>query len=263
MSKMQVTVLGCGNSTGIPAIGNYWGACDPAEPKNNRTRSSLMLQQNGKTIIIDTGPDFRQQLNRENIAHVDAVLFTHHHSDHVNGLDELRVLKHRNKLDTIACYANAETIEDLNKRFHYLFMGGNHALYPPIITPHVIGDEHYGKVKTVEGFDFIPFKQNHGTCESIGYRFGDFAYSVDILNLDDAAIETLKGIKTWIVDAAAYHQDTNPVHANLETIYALNEQIGADMVYLSSLSLAMDYQTLLRELPDGYAPAYDGLKLEL
>jgi phosphoribosyl 1,2-cyclic phosphate phosphodiesterase len=263
MSTRTVTILGCGNSTGIPAIGNYWGDCDPLEPKNSRSRTSMLLEQQGKYIVIDTGPDFRTQINRENIPRVDAVLFSHQHSDHVNGIDELRVVRHRNGLDFVPCYGNEFTINDLQARFHYLFEGGNHELYPPIIKPHVIASEDFGKPHTVQGIDFMPFEQDHGTCKTVGYRFGDFAYSVDIVSLHQTAIETLRGVKTWIVDAAAYNQDSNPVHANLQTIYDLNAQIGAKNVILTSLSLSMDYQTLKKELPEGYVPAYDGMKIEL
>lgn len=261
MSKLSFTILGCGNSTGVPAIGNFWGACDPTEPKNRRSRCSLLVQSADTNLIIDTGPDFREQLNRAEIDNISAVLYTHQHSDHVNGIDELRVLRHRNKLDRIPCFANAFTLEDLKSRFHYMFAGGNHDLYPPIIDAHTITENDLGKVQNIADIEFIPFEQDHGTCKSLGYRFDDFAYSVDLVDLDDAALETLKGVKTWVVDAAGYNQTGNPVHANLKKIYELNDVIQAEMVYLTSLALPMDYQTLLSELPHGYAPAYDGLEI--
>ena len=261
--KLKVTVLGCGNSTGVPAIGNLWDACDPNEPKNRRGRSSIVIEKCGKTIVIDTGPDFREQINRENIGHIDAVLYTHQHSDHVNGIDELRVVRFRSKRNYIPCYGNAATFGDLSTRFHYLFDGGNHALYPPIIDFNILGEAHFGKAQDIAGLEIIPFEQDHGTCTSLGYRIDDFAYSVDMYRLDQRAVSALKGIKTWVVDAAAYNQESNPVHANLRTIYELNKEIGAKQVYLTSMSLAMDYQTLLSELPPGYTPAYDGLVIEM
>ena len=259
--EIEIIVLGCGNSTGVPAIGNFWGDCDPKEPKNIRTRSSIALKSAKTTLVIDTGPDFRQQLNREDINNVDAVLYTHQHSDHVMGIDELRVLKFRNKKDNIPIYANSETIEDLETRFYYAFKGGNHKLYPPIVQTNIIPIDAYGKETSIGDIPFIPFEQDHGSCTSVGYRFGDFAYSVDILDLDKIAVETLKGIDTWLVDCAAYKDDTNAVHAGVNKIISLNEHIGAKNVYLTSLSLIADYQTLLNELPEGYKPAYDGLKL--
>lgn len=199
-------------------------------------------------------------MNRENVTQLDGVLYTHSHSDHVNGIDELRAFRFRNKA-LVPAYGNAETMEDLRHRFPYLFNGGRHELYPPVIEAHELNETHFGKPQILGGIPFIPFEQDHGTCTSLGYRFGDTAYSVDILTLEEEALKTLRGIKTWIVDAAAYRQDTNPLHANLETIYKLNEKIGAEAVYLSSLSLPMDYKTLCNELPPGYYPAYDGLRL--
>ena len=261
--QATLTILGCGNSTGVPAIGNYWGACDTSEPKNARTRSSALIQSNTTTLVIDTGPDFRQQLNRENISKIDAVLYTHQHSDHTAGIDELRVLKHRNKMKLIPIYGNIETLQDLKHRFYYVFDGGNHALYPPLIKPHQITPETFGHTMSIGDINLIPFEQDHGSCLSLGYRFGDTAYSVDILTLNDAAVETLKGVNNWIVDCAAYHNDNNEVHASLNTIYALNDKIGAKNVFLTSLSLAMDYKTLCDELPEGYIPCYDGLRIKV
>jgi phosphoribosyl 1,2-cyclic phosphate phosphodiesterase len=260
--KAKVTVLGCGNSTGVPAIGNYWGKCDPNEPKNKRTRCSIAVQTEQTTLIVDTGPDFSAQLTRENISHIDGVFYSHAHSDHVNGMDELRIMRFRNNA-LVPIHANAETMADLKTRFHYIFDGGNIELYPPIVEPHILHSAQFGKNHVFGGIHYTPFEQDHGSCKSVGYRFGDFGYSVDIFNLDQKAIDVLKGVKTWIVDGAAYNQNNNAVHANLETLYRLNEKIKADQVYITSLTLGMDYKTLLAELPKGFAPAYDGLTIEI
>jgi phosphoribosyl 1,2-cyclic phosphate phosphodiesterase len=256
--NLKFTILGCGNSTGVPAIGNVWGVCDPVELKNRRTRCSLLIQSPATTLVIDTGPDFREQLTRLNIQTINAALFTHAHGDHVNGIDELRIISQRTKKLT-PVYASHETMEDLRRRFYYLFDGGHDPLYKPVIQPIEINESH--QLHSAGDIQFIPFEQNHGACTSTGYRFGDFAYSVDIKTLDSHAINTLQGIQTWIVDCAAY-KDTSPVHANLEEIFELNEQIRAKQVYLTSLSLAMDYKTLINELPNGYAPAFDGMTIE-
>ena len=111
--KATLTILGCGNSTGVPAIGNYWGACDPKEPKNKRMRSSILLQTKTTNIVVDTGPDFREQLNRENIQTIDAILYSHTHSDHINGIDELRVIRHRKKA-LVPIYGNTITFNLAN-----------------------------------------------------------------------------------------------------------------------------------------------------
>ena len=256
----DITILGCGNSTGVPAIGNYWGACDPNEPKNTRSRCSIAVQSAETTLIIDTGPNFREQINRENITKIDGILYTHAHSDHVNGIDELRIIRRRNE-KLVPIYGNKETLEDLKYRFNYMFKGGEIDLYPPILEPNELNQNHFGHIQHFKDIKFIPFIQDHGTVESVGYRFGNFAYSVDMWKLDNAAVKTLSGIDTWLVDCAGY-KSPNQVHANLERIYALNEHIQAKEVYLTSLSLGMDYQTLCNELNDGYKPTYDSLKLK-
>lgn len=260
MNKGTLTILGCGNSSGVPAAGNVWGACDPKEPKNKRHRCSALIQYNDTTLVIDTGPDFRLQANRAAISELNAVLFTHSHGDHVNGIDDLRSYRFRQK-KRIPVYASYTTFADLKERFRYIFEGGLSELYPPIVDPHVIPESQFGRVLQVNGVPVIPFEQDHGTCTTTGYRFGDLAYSVDLLNLDDKAIQVLKGIKTWVVDCAAYHNNENKVHASLDRIYDLNQKIEARHVVLTSLSLSMDYQTLCNECPDGFSPAYDGLEL--
>lgn len=257
--ELKITVLGCGNSTGVPATGNYWGACDPAEPKNRRTRCSLAVQSATTTIIIDTGPDFREQFNRADLKHLDAVLYTHTHSDHVNGIDDVRVLSFRQK-QLIPVYGDTFTIKELKQRFDYLF-SSPFEIYKPIIEAHVIRPEQMRQAFQIGDIEIVPFVQEHGTCQTTGYRFGSFAYSVDMLDLDDQAIEALQGVDTWVVDGAAYKDTNNKVHAGLETIYRLNERIRAKRVILTSLSLSMDYQTLTSELLPGYEPAYDGLLL--
>jgi phosphoribosyl 1,2-cyclic phosphate phosphodiesterase len=255
---VTITVLGCGNSTGVPAIGNYWGACDSKEPKNRRTRSSIAVQTEQTTLIIDTGPDFHHQMNRENITNLDAALYTHFHEDHVNGIHELRAFTLRNKALT-PIYADTPTLNELRKRYGFLFDGGNLDIYPPVLTASTL---EYGQEYKIGDLEFLCFEQDHDSCSSVGYRFGDFGYSTDILNLDETAINALKGIKTWIVDGCGYHKEDYIAHANLKTVYRLNQKISAKTVYLTSLSLAMDYQTLRDELHNGYFPAYDGLKLE-
>jgi len=263
MSKhAKITILGCGNSTGVPAIGNYWGDCDPNEPKNNRTRCSIAIKTPETTIIVDTGPNFREQINRENIKKIDGVLYSHMHSDHVHGIDELRVVKFRNKT-RVPIYGNKETLDDLKHRFDYLFKGGRNELYPPILETFELNEQHFNRKQQFNDIDFTPFEQDHGTIKSVGYRFGDCAYSVDILNLDKKAINVLKGINTWIVDAAAYKKNDSLVHAGIKRIYELNDQINAQDVILTSLSLTMDYKILTNELKEGYRAAYDGLNLKI
>ena len=259
--KLKITVLGCGGSAGVPSAGNYWGACDPNEPKNRRNRCSIAVQSDDATLVIDTGPDFRHQVNDAGIENLDAVLYTHYHGDHVDGIADLRSFRFRSK-KLVPIYANRETLDVLEKTAaHLLFEQA--PIYPQILEGHEITPDQYGRVMNVSGIEFIPFEQDHQTCMTVGYRFGDFAYSVDVLKLDDAAIETLRGVKTWMVDSTGYHMSDNKVHVNLEQIYKYNEIIGAERVILTSLSLSMDYQTLLSEIPEGYEPAYDCLMFDV
>jgi phosphoribosyl 1,2-cyclic phosphate phosphodiesterase len=261
---LKITLLGSGNSSGVPAAGNHWGKCDPKNPKNQRSRACLSVQSDTTTIIIDTGADFRQQMNGANIAFIDAVFLTHDHSDHINGIDDLRAYFFKRDQRPVPVYMQTETKTEINRRFPYLTRYDALGLYPPIVEFKIVETTlNQPATHQIGDIDFITFLQDHGTCTTLGFRFGDVGYSTDMVNLNDTAIQSLKGIKTWIVDGAAYHQPTNPVHANLESIYALNKQIGASQVYITNLTPSMDYETLCAELPEGYRPAYDGLLINL
>tara|TARA_B100001989_G_C24548849_1_gene472813 strand:- start:3454 stop:4254 length:801 start_codon:yes stop_codon:yes gene_type:complete len=259
-TPLKITILGCGNSSGVPSVGNYWGNCDPNEPKNRRTRCSLAVQSKSTTIIIDTGPNFQDQMNAHNITGLDYVLYTHHHSDHINGIDDLRPLYFRGGREEINILTSRESLSELEKRFHYLFTGGNNAeFYPPILKGHAFQPQNYHHVNRLGDIEFIPYEMDHGTCMAVGYRFGDISYSLDMKELSDEALETIKGSKIWIVDGAAYKNPNNAVHADLESLYRYNEIVQAEQVYVSCLSPQMDYRTLQEELPQGFYPAYDGL----
>ena len=254
--------MGCSVSSGVPAVGNDWGACDPNEPKNRRDRACAVVRTPKTTIVIDTGPDFRAQMTSLGIKTMDAVLYTHAHSDHIMGIDELRIVKLRSK-KLVDIYANAETIEELRRRFEYLF--NDHPdidLYPCVLNPHIIEPSAYGKSMSIGDIAFTPYNQDHGDMDCLGYRFGNLAYSPDMLHIDDAAIETIRGVDIWIADGAGYHMEDHKTHAPLSRIYKLNERIKAKKVYVCGLSKFMDYKTLCGELPPGFEPAYDGLRIE-
>jgi len=257
--SLKITILGCGGSAGVPAAGNHWGMCDPYEPKNVRSRCSVAVQSDETTLIIDTGPEFRTQVNRENIQNVTAALYSHYHGDHVDGIADLRTFRFRNKA-LVPIYANDETLEVFDRNYPH-FVNAGDPIYPQILEPRLIKKSAYDKTMVIGDIEVVPFEQDHTTCKSLGYRFGDFAYCVDVQKFEEPALASLKGIKTWVVDAAGYKQTDNLVHINLEQIYAYNKIIGAERVILTSLTLAMDYQSLISELPEGYEPAYDGLQL--
>lgn len=260
--SVKLTILGCGNSAGTPSIGNYWGACDPAEPKNRRTRPSIVVRSDTTTLLVDTSPDLREQANREGLDKIDAVIYTHAHSDHLLGIDELRSLNLRQGGHITPVYSTEDTIDEIESRFSYLFIE-RQKIYPKILESTLIYPADIGSHISVGDISFIPFMQDHGTCETLGLRFGSVAYSTDMMNLSDQSIDILKGTKTWIVDAAGYKMEHNLVHATLKKVFALNEMVGAEKVYLTHMPPGMDYQTLINELPAGYEPAWDGLEINI
>ena len=270
MSKTaKITILGCGGSGGTPLATNYWGACDPGEPKNRRTRASIAIRTARTCVVIDSGPDFRTQTLRENIENIDAVIYTHPHGDHVNGIDDLRyvAIKQRRVQENdnirVPIYADEHTLSDLKTRFHYMFNETPDGVYIPLIVAHEIKD--YESVTINNDLTLTSFVQIHGRGRSLGYRIGNVGYSTDTSDLDDKALNALKGIDTWIVDCGQYGTDTKEltVHANLELVLRWNKVIGASKIYLTHLTPRGDYATLNAETPDYIECAYDGLEIDV
>lgn len=249
---MKITVLGCGSSGGVPLIGNNWGVCDPHNPRNRRTRVSILVEQDDTSLIVDTSPDMRQQLLDCALKKLDAVLYTHAHADHCHGIDELRSINWLTQ-KPVDIYADPHTMADLEKRFSYIFHGtgaGNY--YKPAVTPHEINGAF-----SVGSISVSPFYQNHGHIKSLGYRFGDFAYSTDVHELDEEAFDALKGVKIWLVDCVRI--EPHPTHSHLDQTRAWIEKVKPERAYLTHMNHMMDYATLSATLPPGIEPAYDGL----
>lgn len=258
--QLKITFLGCGDSAGVPRIGGDWGNCDPANPKNRRTRPSIVVQSETTTIIVDTGPDFSAQLTRENIMNVDAILYTHDHSDHVAGIDDVRIIRGRMGKN-VPIYLDQPTYNSLVERYGYMFTQVS-SFYPVTVDATILGEPDFCKMHKIGDIEFVPFQQDHGQGNiSLGFRFGDFAYSTDMRNLDDKAIAVLKGVKTWVADCADYGHGHATLHADFPTVQNLNAQIGAEMVYLTHLKMFYDYDKMIAALPKGYEPAYDGLTI--
>jgi phosphoribosyl 1,2-cyclic phosphate phosphodiesterase len=257
---VELTILGCGNSTGVPAVGNQWGACDAKEPKNRRMRPSIFLKSTTTSLVIDTGPDFAMQCNMFGITKLDAIIYTHMHGDHVNGIDDLRVWVKKQEMDTLPAYGTQATLDELGHRFDYMFKRKS-KLYPQALTPHYLDESLYRAV-TIGDINLVTFLQDHGTMQTLGLRIGNVGYSTDMKALDDRGIDMLRGIDTWIVDCGGYGYPSPMVHANLETVQHLNQSIGAKQIYFTHMPGRMDYNELCRDLPQGYKPAYDGLKLQ-
>lgn len=254
----NITILGCGASAGVPLIGNYWGACDPNNEKNKRQRSAIHLDVAGKSLLIDAGPDIKNQLITSDIQTLDAVLFTHIHADHTHGIDDLRPFNWINKKDT-PLWSDVETMQELKDRFAYCFPeNGDRPTPTPRFEPHsFIRNE----IIQVEGMDIQTIDQDHGFCHSIGYRFGNFCYSIDVWNLEEESLERMKGIKYWIVGCNRYEE--HPAHAHLDKVLKWVDYLKPERTILSNMSQEFDYETLLKQLPRGVEPGFDGLKLEI
>jgi len=257
---MKLTVLGCGPSGGVPLVGNVWGRCDPNNPKNSRLRTSLLIENEGKRILIDTSPDMRQQLLRAEVNGVDAILYTHAHSDHLHGIDDLRPLYFGGKRQSFPMFGTQATLSEIQERFDYMFASiedpDRAAIYPQICLPHVISDEF-----EVLGNKVIAFDQDHGHGITTGYRFDRFAYSTDVKALDDRAFEVMQGVDVWFVDCLS--KEPRNTHAHLDLTLSWIERLQPKLAILIHMNHTMDYESLKSELPEGVEPAYDGMVVEV
>lgn len=263
--RMRFTILGCGSSPGVPRIGGDWGACDPNNPKNRRRRAALLIERiapgGTTTVVIDTGPDFREQMIDAGIGSADAVVYTHAHADHIHGIDDLRsfVINTRHR---VHIWADSVTSERLMEAFGYCFETPEGSSYPPILREHRITP---GETIHVEGeggtISLLPFEQPHGSIHSLGFRIGDVAYCSDVSDLDDRALPHLQGLDCWIVDALQYKP--HPSHLSLEQSLVWIEHLKPKRAILTHMHTPLDYETVRRETPEHVEPAYDGMTFEV
>ena len=255
---MRIVVLGCGGSAGVPHIGGAdgrgdWGACDPSEPRNRRTRSSILIEAGGRSILVDTGPDMRAQLLHCGVPRVDALVFTHSHADHITGLDEVRLLN-RIAGSALPAYATETTFAELRRRFDYVFKPWKPPMfYRPVLDSHVVTP---GSPVEIAGLTVRPFEQDHHVMATLGLRTGGFAYSTDVVRLDTAALETLQGVDTWLV--GCFQRAAHTTHAHVEQVLAWRSRIGARRTVLTHMGNDMDWGWLASNLPHGVEAAYDG-----
>ncbi len=253
---MRITILGCGGSLGVPMVGDNWGSCDPSNPKNRRRRPAILVEQGATIVLVDTPTDLRAQLLDAGVTRLDAVLYTHSHADHIHGIDDLRPLTWRD--GALTGYADAATLERLMEAFPYAIgnVAMDRGIYRPILTVKVIEGRF-----TVGDLNVLPIVQDHGFSDSLGLRFGDFAYSTDVVDLDDEAFAALDGVRVWVVDATRI--EPHPSHAHLDRALDWIERVAPEKAYLTHMNHQMDYDTLMARLPPGVEPAYDGLVIEL
>jgi phosphoribosyl 1,2-cyclic phosphate phosphodiesterase len=261
---LTFTILGCGSSAGVPRVAMGWGDCDPDNPKNRRRRCSLLIERtgpNGKTtVLVDTSPDLREQLIAAGVQNLDGVLFTHDHADHSHGIDDLRplVLFQRRRVDV---YLDAITSKALHEKFRYCFETPSGSSYPPIVTEHRIAA---GKPVTIEGeggpITATPFSQMHGGGMTLGFRFGDLAYSCVVSGQPDESFEHLSGLDLLILDALRYKP--HPSHFSVDEARQWIERMAPRHAVLTNLHTDLDYELLRASLPKNIEPAFDGMQIE-
>lgn len=254
---MKVTILGCGGAGGVPLIGNNWGGCDPSEPRNERTRVSILVEEGGQTLLVDTSPDMREQLLKANLKDLTAILYTHAHADHSHGIDNIRSLNWLTGRP-VPIYADQATMDDLKHRFAYIFEERSEAsrFYRPSVEPHIIKDKelNFGPI------NISCFPQEHGNMISMGYRFNDFGYSTDAAEISEEAFDILRGVKVWVV--GAIRERPHHTHAHIDKAVEWIERIRPERAYITHMDHSLDYATLKAKLPKGIEPAYDGLVIE-
>ena len=263
MTTLRVTLLGTGGSAGVPHIGGAdgrgdWGACDPAEPRNRRTRSSILVEHAGGALLVDTSPDMRTQLLDNAVARVDAVLYTHAHADHVTGIDDVRILN-RIADRPLDAYASEATLTELQRRFGYAFRPWQPPyFFRPVLIPREIA---LGETMEIAGMAVRAFDQDHGMTRTLGLRIGGFGYSTDAVVLDDAAFAALDGIDTWVV--GCFQREPHRTHAWVDRVREWADRLRPRRIVLTHMGNDMDWEWLTRNLPACISPGHDGQVLEI
>ena len=264
--SVTFTILGCGSSMGVPRVALGWGACDPNNPKNRRRRCSLLVTRANAAgqvtrVLVDCSPDLRQQLLDAQADWVDGVLLTHEHADHTHGIDDLRPLFVK-KRRQVPIFMDEPTSRAMNARFAYCFKQMPDSDYPPIAEARRLKP---GEAVTIEGqggpIEALPVLQDHGDIASLGFRFGNVAYSADIKGLPDTSLGAMAGLDVWVVDAL--RRTPHPSHMNLEEALGWIARVKPRRAVLTNLHADLDYERLRAELPSNVVPAYDGMTLQV
>ncbi|MDI7864112.1 MBL fold metallo-hydrolase [Rhizobiaceae bacterium n13] len=264
--RRRFTILGCSSSPGVPRINGDWGDCDPNNPKNRRTRAAFMVEQIGPdggrtTVVFDTGPDFRAQMIAAKVKHVDGVLYTHAHADHIHGIDDLRgYFVHTNQ--RIPIHADAVTMARIREGFAYCLETPAGSGYPAIVDPRIIDTpdtpvEVLGAGGTIR---FMPLLQQHGAIHSLGFRTGGVAYCSDVSGFPPETIAKLRDLDVLVVDALQYRH--HPSHFSLQQALDWIEELAPKRAILTHMHTPLDYETVLRETPPHVEPAFDQMQFE-
>jgi phosphoribosyl 1,2-cyclic phosphate phosphodiesterase len=262
--SFSVTILGCGSSGGVPRVAQGWGKCDPSEPRNRRRRCSILLRRNGArgetTVLVDTSPDLREQLIDADVEMLDGVLFTHDHADHTHGVDDLRPIYVHNR-KRIDVWLDPITAPDLRHRFGYVFETPNGSEYPPILNEHHFHPEEMTMIEGRGGtIPVTGFRLPHGiNTQALGLRVNDMAYTPDVSDIPADALDHLRGLDLWIVDALRIAP--HPSHFTLTEALGWIEHLKPARAVLTNLHTDLDYRMLSQLLPGNVIAAYDGLRL--
>lgn len=256
-STLQLTFLGTGTSQGVPVIGCDCPVCRSADPRDQRLRTAALIQWGDLELCIDIGPDFRQQMLRAKVRHLDGLLLTHEHNDHIAGLDDVRPFNFRQNAD-MPVYAMPRVCQILKQRFSYVFES---IPYPgaPMVTLHEI---HSGQQFSIAGQPILPIQIEHGQLPILGYRLGDLTYITDMKRVSPESRAMIEGSRILVVNALRYEEHHS--HLTLDEAVDFIRQIGPGRAYLTHASHHLGlHQELEKKLPSGIMYAYDGLKIEL
>ncbi|NNE36288.1 MAG: MBL fold metallo-hydrolase [Rhodothermales bacterium] len=256
--SVEVELLGTGTSTGIPVIGCDCAVCTSSDPRNHRLRCSAWVQVGGLSIVIDTSPDFRFQAMRAGIKRVDAVLYTHHHFDHVAGLDDTRPYFFDNR-NPIPCYLRSDTADLMADKFRYVFKDRTYPGVPELKLHRINGPfSVHSRYEDLSAVEVIPIDLVHGLVPINGYRIGRFAYLTDTNQIPESSFALLADLDVLVVDALRHGK--HPTHYTIEEAVDVANRVGARKTYFTHMTHLVDHQTENDALPDGIELAYDGLK---